>query len=483
MKAQSTPNQVSSDRSYKWVVLLITTVGAFMTPLDGSIVSIALPSIASSLQIDFATVIWVPTSYLLFLSVLLLSYGRLADIRGRRMPFIFGFALFTAASVLCATSQTGLQLIFFRSLQGMGAAFIAATSPAIVTDVFPSRERGKVLGINAMAVYIGLSVGPTLGGALVQSLGWRWIFFINLPIGIFVIAMSLLRLKESVTLSGRERFDLLGAGTFSVSLTALLLALTLGPGYGWMTFGITSLFLISGAVFILFVVIERRMGKEAMLDMSLFLRNRLFAAANLSAFLNYTSYFGSGLLMSFYLQRVLGFGPAEAGLILLSMPLIMSFLSPVSGWLSDRFGSRLLSSAGMALMCLGLFMFSTLSVDSSRLDVIVRLLVLGVGMGVFSSPNTSAVMGSVEKDRLGVAAGTLATMRFMGQSMSLAVMGAVAATAIPSKILSDLFVGLRSEAGAVMAEAFVEGIRRAFLVSGFISALGIFTSLVRGKGK
>ena len=478
MKAHST-----SDRSYKWVVLLITTVGSFMTPLDSSIVGIALPSIASSLHIDFATVIWVPTAYLLFLSVLLLSFGRLADIKGRRMPFIAGFALFTTASVLCATSQTGAQLILFRSIQGMSAALIAATSPAIVTDVFPSRERGKALGVNTMAVYVGLSVGPTLGGFLVQSLGWRWIFFINLPIGIFVITMSLLMLKESGTPNRSERFDVLGAGTFSASLTALLLALTLGPSYGWTAFSIASLFLISVVLFILFVVIEGRMSQKAMLDISLFLRNRLFAAANLSAFLNYTSYFGVGFLMSFYLQRVIGLGPAEAGLILLSMPLVMAFLSPASGWLSDRFGSRLLSSAGMALMCLGLFMFSTLSVDSSRLDVIVRLLVLGVGMGVFSSPNTSAVMGSVEKNRLGVAAGTLATMRFMGQSMSLAVMGAVAATAIPSKILSDLFIGLRSEAGTVVAEAFVEGIRRAFFVSGFISALGILTSLVRGKEK
>jgi len=483
VKAQSVPDQLSSNRSYKWVVLLITTVGSFMTPLDGSIVGIALPSIASSLHIDFATVIWVPTSYLLCLSVLLLSFGRVADIKGRRMPFIFGFGLFTAASVLCATSQTGAELILFRSIQGMSAALIGATSPAIVTDVFPSSERGKALGINAMAVYVGLSVGPTLGGVLVQSLGWRWIFFINLPIGIFVIAMSMLRLKESATPSISERFDLLGAGTFSASLTALLLALTLGPSFGWTAFGIISLFLIGGVFFMLFVVIEGRIGKDAMLDISLFIRNRLFAAANFTAFLNYTSYFGVGFLMSFYLQRVLGFGPAEAGLILLSMPLVMAFLSPVSGWLSDRFGSRSLSSAGMALVCLGLFMFSTLRVDSSRLDVIFRLLVLGVGMGFFAPPNTSAVMGSVEKNRLGVAAGTLATMRFMGQSMSLAVMGAVAATAIPSKILSDLFVGLRSEAGTVVAEAFVEGIRRAFFVSGFISALGIFTSLVRGKGK
>ena len=452
-----------------------------MTPLDSSIVSIALPSIASSLDIEYTAVVWVPTSYLLFLSILLLSFGRLADIKGRRTLFIGGFTLFTAASLLCAISQTGLELVLSRSIQGIGAALVGATSPAIVTDVFPSSERGKALGINAMAVYTGLSVGPTLGGFLVQSLGWRWIFLVNLPIGIFVISVSLLRLKESTKPARRERFDLSGAGSFAMCLAALLSALTLGPSYGWATLVVTSLFLTSGAFFILFLVIEKKKGREAMLDIYLFFRNRLFASANLTALLNYTSYFVIGFLMSFYLQRVLLFEPGKAGLILLSMPLIMSVLSPVSGWLSDRFGSRLLSSVGMALISLGLLMFSTLRTDSSSLDVIVRLLMLGVGMGVFSAPNTSAVMGSVDKSRLGVAAGTLATMRFMGQSMSLAVMGAVAATAIPSKILSDLFIGLRSEAEVVIAEAFVEGIRRAFIISSIISALGVFTSLVRGK--
>jgi MFS family permease len=297
-----------------------------------------------------------------------------------------------------------------------------------------------------------------------------------------VVALSLLKLKESAILDKTKRFDLFGAGTFSAGLTALLLVFTLGPSYGWMTFSIMSLFIVAAIAFVSFVLVEKRKGEEAMLDISLFSNNQLFAAANLSALLNYTSFFGVTFLMSFYLQRIRGFEPAEAGLILLSMPLVMAVFSPASGWLSDKFGSRLLSSAGMALICLALFTLSTLTVDSSGFDVVIRLLVLGFGMGIFSSPNTSAVMGSVEKSKLSVAAGTLGTMRFTGQSMSLAVMGAVAATAISSTILSDMLVGLQIEVGTVMAGAFVEGIRRAFIVSGFIAAIGVATSLVRGKG-
>jgi len=481
VKVDLMQNQSSSVSSYRWIVLLITTVGSFMTPLDSSIVSIALPSIASSLDMDFATAIWIPTSYLLCLSALLLVFGRFADTRGRRMPFIFGFTLFTIASVLCATSQNGLQLIFFRSVQGLSAALISATAPAIVTDIFPDKERGKALGINAMAVYGGLSTGPTLGGFLVEYLGWRWIFFINLPIGIFVVTLSLWKLKESTALGKKERFDLLGAGTFSTGLAAFLLALTLGPNCEWKGIGITGLLAFTGVAFFLFVVAEKRIGETAMFNISLLSRNRLFAAANLTALLNYTSMFGVTFLISFYLQRILGFGPAKAGIVLLSMPLTMAILSPVSGWLSDKFGSRALSSGGMGLTCLALFMLSTLTVTSSSFDVVLMLLVLGLGMGIFSAPNTSSVMGSVEKNRLGVAAGTLSTMRFTGQSLSIAIMGAVAATAIPSIILSGLLVGIQSDIETVVAEAFVEGIHRAFIVSGSISALGALTSLVRGK--
>lgn len=486
MSEQIKPNNDTStsiDGSYKWIVLLITTVGAFMTPLDSSIVSIALPSIASDLRIDFTMVIWVPTAYLLCLTVLLMSFGRLADIKGRKSLFILGFMIFTIASLLSSVSQSGIQLIIFRAVQGAGAALISANSPAIVTDVFPSNERGKALGVNTMAVYVGLSVGPTLGGLLVQSLGWRSIFYINLPIGIFVITLTLLKLKESMIKSSRQKFDLVGAGTLSVGLTLLLLALTFGGNYGWGTPFILGLFTVSGVFLIVFIFLEKKMAEDAMLDVSLFLRNRLFAAANFSALLNYISYFAVGFLMSFYLQRVLGYLPTQAGLLLLPMPMMMAVIAPVSGWASDKLGSRLLSSVGMALICVSLFLFSTLNVDSSWVDVLTGLFILGVGMGLFSSPNTSAVMGSVEKNRLGIAAGTLATMRFMGQSMSLAITGAVLATTMSADILSALFTGLGTVSGIIAAVAFVEGLHRVFLVSALIAAIGVFTSLVRGKSR
>lgn len=452
-----------------------------MTPLDGSIVSVALPSIASSLNIDYGSVIWIPTAYLVSLTVFLLSLGRLADMRGKKSVFVTGFVIFTTASLLCSISNNGLQIILFRAIQGAGAAFIGATSTAIVTDVFPSRERGKALGINTMSVYVGLTIGPSLGGFLTHVAGWRSIFYVNIPIGIFVITLTLLKLKKSVVENQKKHFDLLGASAFALGLVALLIALTLGESYGWTTLLITSLFIASACFLTLFLIIERKRGANAILDLSLFTGSRLFAAANISALLNYTSFFGVTFFMSFYLQRVLDYSPLLTGIILLSMPLTMVVLSPFSGWLSDKIGSRILSSLGMAIICIGLLWASTLSLRSSSIDVMISLFIMGFGMGLFSSPNTSSVMGSVAKDRLGVASGTLATMRFLGQSLSLAIMGAVVATVVTSGSLSTIFIGLNPSAMGVADAAFVEGIRRAFIVSAIISAAGVFTSLVRGK--
>src|ERR1035437_8725971 len=203
-----------SNSSYRWIILMMTSIGSFMSPLDSSIVSVSLPSITSSLNMDYTMAIWVPTAYLVALTVMLLSIGRLSDMRGRRPFFISGFAIFTLASFLCSISTSGLQLIVFRIIQGAGAAFMASTSPAIVTDLFPGKERGKALGINAMAVYVGLAVGPSLGGFLTGAVGWRSIFYINIPIGLLVIVMSLWKMREPPVVS-RKRFDLIGALSFS----------------------------------------------------------------------------------------------------------------------------------------------------------------------------------------------------------------------------------------------------------------------------
>ena len=451
-----------------------------MSPLDSSIVSVSLPSITSSLKMDYAMAIWVPTAYLAALTVLLLSIGRLSDMRGRKPFFISGFAIFTSASFLCSISSSGLQLIAFRVIQGAGAAFMASTSPAIVTNVFPGKERGKALGINTMAVYVGLAVGPSLGGFLTSAVGWRSIFYINIPIGLFVIAMSLWKLREPLTVS-QKRFDLTGALSFSLGIIPLLLALTLGGIYGWTAPLTVSLLVAGGAFLVMFVLFERKKGDEAMLDVSLFSNNRLFSAANISSLLNYTSFFGVSFFISFYLQRALGYSPLQAGVILFVMPVSMAVLSPISGWLSDKIGSRILASFGMAVICVGLLLLSTLSLSSSSADVALRLFIVGFGMGLFSSPNTSAVMGSVEKNQLGIASGTLGTMRFLGQSLSLALMSAIFATFISSSLLSALFIGVNPSALGVATAGFVEAMRRAFIIAAIISAAGVFTSLVRGK--
>ena len=465
---------------YKWTVLVITTVGAFMAPLDGSIVTIAIPSIASSMEIGLETVVWIPLAYLLLLTVLLVNVGRLADLRGRKNIYTLGFIIFTAASILCGTSSTGLQLVLFRAVQGAGAAMIASNSPAIVTDTFPSSERGKALGINAMAIYAGLMSGPVIGGVLVQSFGWRSIFYVNVPIGISVVTLVTLKLKETRTRSASEGFDLAGALMLSAFLSLFLVALTLGGNLGWSSAPILSMLLLSGGMFLMFLFVESKFSRHPTFELSLFTRNRLFAAANIAALLSYVAVTGVTFVLSIYLQDVRGLDPQSAGLFIITMSTAMALLSPVSGWLSDRFGSRLLSSAGMLVVTVGLFLMSRLNATSSALDIVSRLALVGVGFGLFSSPNTSAVMGSVDRGKLGLAAGTLGTMRFMGQSIGLALVGAVIATALPPRTMLQLLTDLTAH-DAVARDEFVLGMGNVFLIGAVIGVLGTLASLVRGR--
>jgi EmrB/QacA subfamily drug resistance transporter len=469
------------DSNYKWIVLLITTIGAFMAPFDGSVVTIAIPSIASSIKLGLEAAVWLPLAYLLLLTVLLINAGRLADLKGRKRFYILGFIVFTAGSVLCGVSNTDLQLVLFRAVQGIGAAFIAANSPAIVTDTFPRQERGKALGVNTMAVYTGLMVGPALGGVLVQNFGWRSIFYVNLPIGIVVVVLTTLKLKGNKPREKGAGFDLAGAATLSISLASTLVVLTLAGTFGWLSAPTMLLVFVSVAAFLLFLQIERRLVRYPTLDLSLFTRNRLFAAANATAFLNYVAVIGVTLMIAIYLETIRGLDPQIAGLYLVAQAAPMALLSPLSGWLSDRFGSRVLSTAGMGGITLGLLLLSQLNASSSAYDVILRLVVVGVGYGLFSSPNTSAVMGSVKQEKLGVAAGTLGTMRFMGQSIGLALLGLVMAATLPAQALLAVFAGLTSQGGVSVSE-FVVGMRNFFLITAGIGALGTLTSTFRGQG-
>lgn len=452
-----------------------------MTPLDGSIVTVAIPSIASSIKIGLEAAVWIPLAYLLLLTVLLINVGRLADLKGRKRFYTVGFIIFTVGSALCGASVTDLQLVVFRAMQGIGAAFVAANSAAIVTDSFPRWERGKALGINTMAVYMGLMAGPVIGGILVQNYGWRSIFYVNVPIGMLVVALTTLKLREKARSNQMGvGFDFAGGTTLSIALASLLVVLTLGGTFGWVSAPTLALLVLSGVMFILFLRVESGFVRYPTFDLSLFTRNRLFAAANTSAFLSYVAVNGVTLMISIYLQSIQGLGPQAAGLYLIAQSTAMALLSPVSGWLSDRFGSRLLSSLGMFLVTLGLYLFSQLNAVSSALDVISRLVLVGVGFGLFSSPNTSAVMGSVRQMKLGVAAGTLGTMRFMGQSIGVALLGTVMATALPPKAMLALFAGL-SVQDSVAINEFVQGMRNFFLIASAIGALGTLTSMVRGQ--
>jgi EmrB/QacA subfamily drug resistance transporter len=461
------------------MVLLVTTIGAFMSPFDGSVVTIAIPSIASSIKLGLESAVWIPLAYLLFLTLLLINVGRLADLHGRKRFYTFGFALFTVGSILCGLSTSDVQLISFRALQGIGAAFIAANSTAIVTDVFRTEGRGGALGINTMAVYSGLTVGPVLGGFLVQAFGWRSIFFVNVPIGILVITLVTLKLRQNPPNALGAKFDLPGAATLSVALASSLILLTLGGIYGWFSTRTLILAALSLTSFLVFLRIERH-SPYPTLDLSLFSKNRLFAAANGTAFLSYVAVIGVTLTIAIYLETIKGLSPEITGLYLTAQALPMALCSPLSGWLSDRFGSRTLATIGMGCVTLGLFLFSGLNAESSGLDVTLRLVIVGIGFGFFSSPNTSAVMGSVRKEKLGVASGTLGTMRFMGQSIGLAMLGAVMATTLSPQALLTVFTSLTSQGGVVTSE-FVLGMRTFFLIATGMAALGTLASTTRGR--
>ncbi|MCU0861019.1 MAG: MFS transporter [Methanomassiliicoccales archaeon] len=450
-----------------------------MAPLDSTIVSVSLPQIAADLDMGYAEIIWVPTAYLVTLAVTILVMGRVSDVVGRKSIFLMGFGVFTASSLLCSLSASGAELILFRIIQGFGGACIGSTSAAIITETYPSNERGKALGINALAVYLGMSLGPPLGGFLTHAFGWRSVFWVNVPIGIAVILLAHFKIKASSPEARRGRLDFPGVASFALMLVSFLVALTLGDQWGWTSPQTLALLIMAVLGFVAFVGVERVKGEGALLDPRLFTRNRMFAASNVSAFLNYTSFFGVTIIISFYLQRLLGLTSLEAGWILLIMPVTMALISPISGRLSDRLGSRLLASAGMFIIAAGLAWMAGISTSSTPLHTEVGLFVIGAGMGIFSSPNTSAVMGSVGRSKLGLASGTLATMRVTGQATSLALMGAIVSTVAANAAISAIFSGQGGDV-AIDPSDFVRGMDVAFLVSSVIAVIGAFTSLARG---
>ncbi len=417
-----TSSSPTIDYSRKWHVLSAVGMGVFLATIDGSIVNISLPTLVGAFQTDFALVQWVVLSYLLTVTTLMLGVGRLADIYGKKPIYTTGFIVFTVGSVLCGLSPTIYTLIGFRVLQAVGAAMVMALGMAIVTEAFPPSERGRALGISGTIVSVGIAVGPTLGGLIVKNLSWHWIFFVNLPIGI-VGTWMVVRYVPAFKPPGGQRFDYLGALALCVSLLALLLALTFGQRVG---FGDRSVLLLFGTWVVslaAFIFIELHLD-QPMIDLRLF-RNTLFSVSLATGFMIFICLAGTLLLMPFYIQNVLGYDPQQTGLLMATVPVALGIIAPVSGSLSDRFGSRPITVAGLAVLTAGFLAVSSLDAETTTLGYVLRFLPVGLGMGIFQSPNNSAIMGAAPRDRLGIASGMLAVTRTLGQTTGIATLGAL----------------------------------------------------------
>ncbi len=472
-------------RGYLRLVSIVTTFAAVLSPLDSTIVSISLPYIARGVGATYVETLWIPLGYLVSLSSMLLLFGRLADTRGRKRIFTSGFIVFVLGTVMSALSTSGLELDAWRVVQGAGGAMIASSSAAIITETYPPWERGKAFGYWTLAVYTGTTLGPVVGGAIVSTHyiagmpSWRWVFLITVFPAVIGASLSAALLKESEQLAKDQPLDVTGGLLALTGIWLTLLGVSIGGFEGWQAPYLAAL--ATGlALLAAFAAWEARMGRRALLDISLF-RSIPFTAGNLAALLNYTGYFFVPFFLSYYMEVVLHMGSLEASLPLLSLSLAMVVLSPISGRLSDRLGARPLATTGMVLIAVGMGLLMQLGPKASLGDVLWRAVLIGVGMGLFSSPNTASVMGSAPRDRLAVASGTLNVMRFAGQSLSLVIAGALAAAYIPRPVLVYVFTGLKVGQTSISGQAFVKGMRRVYEVMMFVLLAGAVASALRER--
>jgi len=449
----------------KGVVLLVTTTASFLFPFMLAAVNIALPQIGKELSLDAITLGWIATAYLLSSATLLVPFGRIADIYGRRKIFTCGIVILTLSSLFSGMANSATMLISCRVFQGVGGAMLAGTAVALLTTVFPANERGKVLGINVAATYVGLSLGPVLGGILTHNLGWRSIFFLGAILGVAVIGVVLWKLKGEWTGAKGEKFDSVGSIIYILGLIALVYGFTLLPerlGVGLIIGGIIGLSA--------FVRWEMR-TRSPVLDLSLFKNSKAFTFSNVAALINYSATFAITFLMSLYLQYLKGFNPESAGLILVAMPAMQAILSPLAGRLSDRIEPRLIASAGMALTTIGLVIFIFLSAETPLGLIIGNLLLIGFGFALFSSPNTNAVMSSAPNTAYGVASATLATMRQIGMVLSMGI----------AMLMFTLYNIGRVQITPEYYPLFQQSMKTAFIIFAVLCFGGIFASLARGK--
>ncbi len=456
--------EASKPVNSKNILLLVVVLTSFINPFLGAAVNIALPGIATHFEMNAITMSWVSMTFLLSSAVFLVPMGKIADIVGRKRIFLLGNIILTSGSVMCAVSVSTTMLLISRVIQGIGGAMMFATGMALLTSAFPPNERGKAIGINVSAVYLGLSAAPFLGGILTQYLGWRSLFYLTIPFGIFIIIMVMVSLKEEWADAKGEKFDYKGSAIYMVFMSMLMFGLTKLPDPFAIAFTAVGLL---GMVW--FVMVELR-TPIPVLNIQLFKGNRVFAFSNLAALINYAATFAIGFLLSLYLQYVKGLSPRDAGLILVAQPLVMTVFASFSGRLSDKYNSNILSSLGMAIIVVGLFLLTFINISTTHGYLILSLIILGMGFGIFSSPNTNSIMGAVEKRYLGIASATVGTMRLTGQMFSMGI----------ATLIIHLFIGEASSIPDHRIE-FMQSIRVAFILFAVLCLLGVFASLARNK--
>ncbi len=469
MRVNTGGNNESSLSAQQWFLLVAVGLSSLMVASQISALNAILPFVARDFDVDLPTIQWVILAYLIVSSGLLLAFGRLGDMIGQRRLYLVGFAVFVAGSLLSSLAPNVLLLISTRVIQAVGGGMITSSSAPLITKNLPPTHRGRGLSAQIVMVYCGLAAGPAVGGFLADTLGWWWVFLVNVPLGVLAAAVTVIAVARDEPAPAQQPFDLAGALAFTGGLTSLFLLLGGARSGAGFTGG--PIVLMAGFVVFAtaFVHLELR-RPEPMLDLRLF-KSRYFSAATTSALLNYTGYSALAFMVPFYLVDGMGYGATDAGILITAMPLAMMIVAPLSGWLSDKIGPGIPASLGMILLSGGIFMLSRVHSVQPGTEIVPRLVLAGIGIGLFSSANNSAIMGAVPINRQGVANGVVSTARQLGMMLG------VAACTVVYQLRFPLYEVL-GEKNATMA-----AVQDAFLLVAAIVLVGAMTSFVRGTAK
>jgi EmrB/QacA subfamily drug resistance transporter len=472
------PGVDADHHHYKWWALSCTSLGMLLATINSGTLIIALPDLERALHTTLLQLVWVILAYMIASTVLVLTAGRLSDLFGRKKAYVGGFALFAAASLGAGFSADATQLILWRIVQGVGGALLFANSAALVTDAFPKKQLGLAMGTNTMIAAVGLVLGPVLGGALVE-LSWHWVFWFNVPFGLAGAAWGALILRELAKPDTVRGLDFGGTIVFVAGLTGLVFGISKGGLSGWSDPLVLGGLALGVVLLPLFVLIEHR-GRAPMLDLSIF-NNRLFAASTAAAFINGLSRFALMFVFVFYFQGAQGDDPIEAGIKLAPLALGMLVSSPPAGIWADRHGSRMLAAAGMVVSAVGLALMTTLQPDSPYWQSSIWLAIVGVGSGLFNSPNTAAMMGTVPAKRRGIAAGARMMLQNTGAVISIAFVLAIVTAAVPKDVLFKIFSGLAAGLSDAQLAPFIHNMHTALWVLAITSVVGAVVSMLRPR--